>query len=195
MLLLFFILFAYLIGSLSCAIIFCKLLNLPDPRTQGSGNPGATNVLRFGGRKLAIVVLLGDILKGAIPVILAKLAGLSDELLGWVALAAFIGHLFPIFFRLQGGKGVATALGGLLALAWPLAILVIVTWLIVALIFRYSSLASITAAALLSLYAYWLAPRGTYLAILTMCILLIARHYQNIQRLIAGKEGKIGKKK
>lgn len=195
MLLLFFILIAYLLGSLSSAIILCKVLNLPDPRTQGSGNPGATNVLRMAGKKLGILVLLGDIIKGVIPVVLAKSLGLAPYLLGWIALAAFIGHLFPIFFKFKGGKGVATAIGGVLVLSWPLALAVIATWLLVMIIFRYVSLASIIAALSAIVYGYWLLTAGNYLPIIIMCLLLTARHHNNIQRLLTGKEDKFNLRK
>src|SRR5688572_5458409 len=124
--------FAYLIGSLSTAIITCKLLQLPDPRTQGSGNPGTTNVLRIGGKKAALITLMGDVLKGVIPVLCAKAYGFDITALNAIALAAFLGHLFPIFFHFQGGKGVATAWGCLTALYWPLGIALVLTWLIVA---------------------------------------------------------------
>lgn len=190
-----FIIFAYLLGSLSSAIIVCKLMGLPDPRSQGSGNPGATNVLRFGGKKLAIIVLSGDILKGILPVLLAKLAGISTMALGWVALAAFIGHLYPIFFGFRGGKGVATAFGALLILCWPLALSVLATWLIVAVLFRYSSLAALIATTATPILAWWLIPVGEYIPVLLMSLFLIARHYDNIRRLLAGKEVKIGAKK
>lgn len=137
-----FMLFAYLLGSLSSAIIVCKLARLPDPRTQGSGNPGASNVLRIGGKRLAGIVLLGDLLKGWIPVILAKFFGLPFACLAWIAFFAFIGHLFPIFFGFRGGKGVATALGGLLALAWPIGLIGLLSWCVILLLFRYISVAS-----------------------------------------------------
>jgi len=193
MLILFFVVLliaAYLCGSISSAILACKLMGLPDPRTQGSGNPGATNVLRMAGKKLAIVVLVGDALKGAIPVLVAKLF-LPPQLLGWVALAAFLGHLFPVFFQFKGGKGVATAIGGILALAWPLGLALIATWLLFAFLFRYSSLAALIAAALVPVYAYWLAPPGNYLPLIVMSVLLIYRHHSNIRNLLAGTESKI----
>ncbi|MCC2667486.1 MAG: plsY, partial [Gammaproteobacteria bacterium] len=126
------LLVAYLFGSLSTAIITCKLLRLPDPRTQGSGNPGTTNVLRYGGKKAAIITLVGDITKGAVPVLIAKACSFNDSSLALVALAAFLGHLYPIFFRFKGGKGVATALGCWLALSWLVALLLASTWLLVA---------------------------------------------------------------
>lgn len=186
---------AYLLGSVNCAIILCKVLRLPDPRSQGSGNPGATNVLRIGGKKAAILVLVGDILKGIIAVLIAKFLGLAPHLLGWIALAAFIGHLFPIFFRFQGGKGVATAIGTILILSWPLGLALIVTWLLVLLAFRYSSLAALVATLLAPVYGYWLLGVGNYLPVLIMCVLLIVRHASNIRNLWTGKEDKVSEKK
>jgi len=134
---------AYLFGSISSAIIVCKLMGLPDPRTQGSQNPGATNVLRIGGKKAAIITLLGDMLKGVIPILAAKWYGLDPTGIACVTFAAFFGHLFPIFFRFQGGKGVATAIGCLLALSLPVGLSWLATWIIIAIIFRYSSLSSL----------------------------------------------------
>lgn len=191
---LFFIIGAYLLGSISSAILACKLLQLPDPRTQGSGNPGATNVLRMAGKKLAILVLIGDALKGALPVLLAKYAGCTMSELSWIACAAFLGHLYPVFFGFRGGKGVATAIGGLLALAWPLACTALLTWLVVLIVFRYVSLASIIAAISVAIYAWWLVPHPAHPAIVLMSTLLIWRHRANMQRLLAGTENKLGKR-
>jgi len=182
-------------GSLSSAIIVCQLMGLPDPRSQGSGNPGATNVLRFGGKKLAIIVLLGDALKGVIPVLLAKLLGLSPAALAYIALAAFLGHLFPVFFGFRGGKGVATALGVILVLSWPVAVFAILVWIMMAAIFRYSSLAALTAAVLAPVLAFFVSEIYMFYAITLISIILIVRHYDNIRRLWAGTEGKIGNKK
>src|SRR3990167_5067564 len=134
------IIIAYLFGSISSAILVCKIMGLPDPRTEGSRNPGATNVLRIGGKKAAAITLLGDMLKGVIPVLAAKWYGLDSLGLALVTFAAFIGHLFPVFFRLEGGKGVATLLGCLLALSLPAGLCWIATWLLMAAILRYSSL-------------------------------------------------------
>ena len=131
-----FCLLAYLMGALSSAIIVCKSAGLPDPRTQGSGNPGASNVLRIGGKGLASIVFLVDMFKGWLPVIIASYLGLPLFMLAWIAFFAFLGHLFPIFFNFRGGKGVATALGGLLALAWPLGLFALLVWLSVLLLFR-----------------------------------------------------------
>ncbi len=188
------IVIAYLFGSLSTAIIICKILGLPDPRSQGSGNPGATNVLRYGGKKVAIITLLGDVLKCAIPVLVAKWYGLNEGGLALVAFAAFFGHLYPVFFRFKGGKGVAAALGCWLALAWPVGFLLAVTWLCVAVITRYSSLAALITSLIAPLYALYFT-NETY-ALMTGCMscLLIYRHRKNIQNLYKGKESKIGKK-
>lgn len=183
-----FILIAYLLGSLSSAIIVSKCAGLPDPRTQGSGNPGASNILRIGGKKLAAIVLLGDVLKGWIPVMLAKLFGLPLASLAWVAFFAFIGHLYPIFFGFRGGKGVATALGGLVALAWPLGLIGLLSWVVVLFVFRYISVASMLAAIVTFFYVFYSYLWSVYLPILLMTIILVARHFSNIQRLFQGTE-------
>lgn len=184
---------AYLIGSLSAAILICRLLRLPDPRTQGSRNPGATNVLRFAGKKTAALVLLGDMLKGLIPAVAARALDADENTLAAVGLAAFLGHLYPLYFGFHGGKGVATSLGVLLGLTWPVALAVAVTWLLMAKVFRISSLAAITAAAAAPLYA-WLLEDSTSLLVMVCVIsaMLLWRHRTNIQRLISGAEGKIG---
>jgi glycerol-3-phosphate acyltransferase PlsY len=185
---------AYLIGSISSAILVCKILHLPDPRTQGSKNPGATNVLRFGGKKAAILTLIGDILKGVIPVLLAKMIGFDITTIALVALAAFLGHLYPIFFRFEGGKGVATACGCIIALSWPAGLTLALIWLIIAILFRYSSLAALVAS-IAAPFTLWYFSNDTYAMILcVMSALLIYRHTQNIKNLLAGKEKKIGKK-
>lgn len=192
MLLLFiFMLVAYLLGSLSSAIIVSKCAGLPDPRTQGSGNPGASNVLRIGGKKLASIVLLGDILKGWVPVMLAKLVGLPIASLAWIAFFAFIGHLYPVFFGFRGGKGVATALGGVFALAWPIGLIGILSWGLVLFLFRYISVASMLAAIVTFFYVFCVYSLSVYLPIFLMTVLLIARHFSNIQRLFQGKESKL----
>lgn len=185
---------AYLFGSISSAIILSRLLGLPDPRTQGSGNPGATNVLRLGGKKAAIATLLGDVLKGVIPVLAAKAIGIDTVGLALVALVAFFGHLYPVFFGFKGGKGVATAIGGLVALAWPLGLALIATWLAAAVIFRYSSLAALISAIIAPVYAWYFTNWDYTLMVGVMSIFLIYRHHQNIQNLLAGKEKKIGEK-
>lgn len=190
------VLIAYLLGSLSSAIILCKLTGLPDPRTQGSGNPGATNVLRFGGKKLAALTLLGDMLKGLVPVLAARWLGADDLALALVALAAFLGHLYPVFFGFKGGKGVATALGVLLGLAWPVALAAAGTWLVMALVFRISSLSALTASLLAPAYMWWLTPsREFFAAASLMSTLLIWRHRSNIRNLLQGAESRIGGKR
>lgn len=142
-----FIVLGYLAGSVSTAIIVCRAMGLPDPRNEGSRNPGATNVLRLGGKKAAAITLAGDFLKGLLPVLLARLAGVEATGLALIALAAFLGHLYPIFFGFQGGKGVATAFGAILGLSAPVALAALATWLIMAFVLRISSLSALTAAA------------------------------------------------
>jgi len=186
-------LFAYLLGSLSTAVIACKLSGLPDPRTQGSGNPGATNVLRFGGKKLAIIVLLGDLLKGLIPVMLAQLLALPPLSVGIVGLLAFAGHIFPVFFGFQGGKGVATALGVILGLSWPTGLALVAIWIAVALLFKYSSLAAICAALAAPLIIWLNAPAQT-IVVLLMSLMLLWRHRNNLRNLLRGTEPKVGEK-
>jgi len=189
----FFILFGYILGSVSTAIIVCRLLGLPDPRTEGSGNPGATNVLRFGSKKAAAITLGGDFLKGVIPVLLAKFAGVGEIGLAGTALAAFLGHLYPVFFGFQGGKGVATSLGVILALSPWVGLLVLATWIVMAVTVRISSLSALTAAVLAPLYGWSLQlPYSYEVAILIMVLLLVWRHRSNIHNLLAGTEGKIG---
>jgi glycerol-3-phosphate acyltransferase PlsY len=188
------IIVAYLMGSASTAIIVCRLMGFPDPRTQGSGNPGATNVLRYGGKKAAIIVLLGDMLKGLLPVAAAQWLGLPDGTLALVALAAFLGHLYPVFFRFQGGKGVATALGVMLGLSWPAGLAVLATWLVTAYVSRYSSAAALTATAFAPLYVWLIVGSAEILAmVIIMGCLLIWRHRSNIRKLLNSSEGRIGK--
>ncbi|HJP08722.1 MAG TPA: glycerol-3-phosphate 1-O-acyltransferase PlsY [Arenicellales bacterium] len=186
---------AYLIGSISSAILVSRLMGLPDPRTEGSHNPGATNVLRLGSKTGAALALAGDVAKGVIPVIAARWL-LDDPLvLALAALGAFLGHLFPVFFRFEGGKGVATALGVLAALDWQLGGLLAGTWLVIALVSRYSSLAALTAATATPFYAWWLSGEWLYVVLgVALAFLLFLRHRQNISRLIAGTESRIGKK-
>jgi acyl phosphate:glycerol-3-phosphate acyltransferase len=188
-----FCLLAYFLGSLSSAIIVCKCAGLPDPRSQGSGNPGASNVLRIGGKGLASIVLLLDMFKAWLPVIIAKYAGEPLVVLTWVAFFAFLGHLFPIFFNFRGGKGVATALGGLFALAWPLGLFALFIWLIILAVFRYISLASIVAAIATLAYALYLLPPQASLPIFLLSILLVLRHHANIRRLIKKTEPQLNK--
>lgn len=183
---------AYLLGSISSAIIVCRLLNLPDPRGQGSGNPGATNVMRIGGKKAAAITLIGDMLKGLIPVLVAKFLGASIAVQALVAVAAFLGHLYPVFFGFRGGKGVATALGVLLGLHWPVGLLTIATWLVIAKLFKVSSLAALLSILVTPLYIWWLIPeRSLIIAMLFMGTLLFWRHRSNIRNLLDGSEGEI----
>lgn len=189
------IILAYLLGSLSTAIIVCRLWGLPDPRTQGSKNPGATNVLRYGGKKAAALTLFGDMLKGLLPVLLARLLTDDQTVLALVAMAAFLGHLYPVFFGFQGGKGVATAMGVLLGLSWMTALACLATWLVMAKIFKISSLSALTAAVLAPLYLWLITASQPYLIMgLALSVLLVWRHRSNIQNLLSGSEGRIGDK-
>ena len=188
------ILFAYLAGSVASAILVCRATGLPDPRTKGSGNPGATNVLRIGGKGSAALVLAGDVLKGVLPVLLAKALALSPATQALSAFAAFLGHLYPLYFRFQGGKGVATALGAITALAWPVGLVTCALWLAVAAVTRYSSLASMVAAVGTPIAAFRLAPEPVNVAVLAaVAVLLLWRHRGNIRRLAAGTESRIGR--
>lgn len=187
---------AYLLGSVPFAVVVSRAFGLADPRSYGSGNPGATNVLRSGNKKAAILTLLGDALKGWVAVFAAQQAGLPDTAVGLVALAVFFGHLFPVFLKFKGGKGVATAAGVLLALDPILGLAVLGTWLFMAFAFRYSSLAAVTAAALAPVYVGLARGTGAMIVIIAVLSLaLIGKHWQNIQRLLAGQESKIGSKK
>lgn len=184
---------AYLFGSFTSAVVVCKLLGLPDPRTQGSGNPGATNVLRHGGKKAALTTLFFDILKGLLPVLIARLFTDNAWILAATAIATFLGHLYPIFFGFRGGKGVATAFGAFLGLAWLVALAMLGTWLVMAALFRYSSLAALTAAGFAPLYMWLLQGSSIYTgAALLISALLIWRHRSNIDNLWHGREDKIG---
>jgi glycerol-3-phosphate acyltransferase PlsY len=188
------IVLAYLLGSLSGAMIVCRVMGLPDPRTQGSGNPGATNVLRSGRKKAALITLCFDVFKGVIAVGATKLVTSSPVALAGVTLAVFLGHLYPIFFHFRGGKGVATAFGALLVLVWQVCLAALVTWLIMALLFRYSSLAAITAAILTPAYMFWFVDVWEYTLIsFIIGSLLIWRHRSNVHNLLMGQESKIGK--
>jgi glycerol-3-phosphate acyltransferase PlsY len=180
---------AYLIGSISSAIIICRLMGLPDPREQGSGNPGATNVMRIGGKKAAAITLLGDLLKGLLPVYLAKVMGVSVELLALTGLAAFLGHLYPLFFKFEGGKGVATSIGVLLGFSWPLGLAFVATWLLIYKVGKISSLSALFASVISPVYAWFLV--GDYYVVgaaVFMMVFLLWRHKSNIQRLINGEE-------
>ena len=186
---------AYLAGSLSSAIIIARLLGLKDPRSIGSGNPGATNILRYGGKRAAAMTLLGDVLKGVVPVLIARALTEDTLILSLVMLAAYLGHLYPVFFRFQGGKGVATALGVWLALNPWFGLAVAATWLVTALISRYSSLSALVAATLAPVYV-WVFERDWFIVGGTILItgLLYWRHRANIHRLATGQESKIGQK-
>ena len=195
----------YLMGSLSFAVIVSRVMGLDDPRTYGSQNPGATNVLRSGNKKAAIATLLFDALKGYFPVLLVKLYGpafgLDDRAVALVALAAFVGHLWPVFFAFKGGKGVATVAGVLFGVEPLLGAAVLGTWLLVAFVFRYSSLAALSAALLAPAYylmgnqVVWHMSEAELLAVMVMSALLLMRHKDNIARLVSGQESKIGAKK
>lgn len=186
---------AYLLGSISFGILISRMFGLPDPRTVGSGNPGATNVLRSGKKMAALLTLLGDAFKGWFPVWLALQSGMLMWVVSWVGFAVFLGHLYPIYYRFKGGKGVATALGVLLALSVWLGLAVLIVWVVVFAIWRYSSLAAIVAALLAPVIAYFLLPYKDYLLLtLVITVLLIWRHRSNIQKLLAGTEAGFGKK-
>jgi glycerol-3-phosphate acyltransferase PlsY len=183
---------AYLLGSVSSAILCCRLMGLPDPRTQGSGNPGATNVLRVGGKKAAAFTLVGDMLKGVVPVAVGQLLGMEVVVLGLVGLSAFLGHLFPVFFGFRGGKGVATALGVLIAAAWPVGLAAVATWLVMAKVFHISSLAALTAFALAPLYSWLAVGDPVFTGIIAgVSVLLFWRHRRNIRNLLSGPEGRL----
>lgn len=196
---------AYLIGSLSFAVIVSRAMGLNDPRTYGSKNPGATNVLRSGSKAAAVVTLLLDALKGWLPVVAVKWwgepYGLGEGTMALVGLAAFLGHLFPIFFRFVGGKGVATALGVIVGVSGWLGLATGLTWLLIAYFFRYSSLASLVAAVFAPVYyvfgngVAWAMDKSVLLSTGVMSLLLIWRHAENISRLVQGKESKLGQKK
>lgn len=194
-----FVVCAYLLGSVSFAVLMSKAFGLADPRTYGSGNPGATNVLRSGKKIAAVLTLLGDAAKGWLAVFLAIQFVPHDDgglvLVALVSLAVFLGHLFPVFLKFKGGKGVATALGVLLALNGWMGLAVLVTWLLVAAVFRYSSLSALVAAIAAPVYAMLIPlPSQWVLATAAMSMLLIWRHKSNIQNLLTGKETRIGKK-
>jgi glycerol-3-phosphate acyltransferase PlsY len=196
---------AYLVGSLSFAVIVSRLMGLKDPRTFGSGNPGATNVLRSGNKAAAIVTLVLDGLKGYVPVLLMKWYGkpygMEDGTMALVGLAAFLGHLWPVFFRFQGGKGVATFIGVVFGIDPLLGLATGATWLIIAFFFRYSSLASLVSAVFAPAYyllgdrIQWYAEASVALALAAMAMLLAYRHRENIARLLKGKESRLGAKK
>ena len=189
------ILGAYLLGSLSSAIIVCKLMGLPDPRSGGSGNPGATNVLRLGGKQAAVITLLGDMLKGLLPVLLAIYLQVTPLVLALTGVAAFVGHLYPVFFHFRGGKGVATLLGVLFGFNFWTGLATAGTWLFIARVLKISSLSALIAMALAPVYV-WLLIGPVWeliLATVAMVILSFWRHRSNIARLIKGEESLIGK--
>lgn len=187
---------AYLLGSLSFAVIVTKLMGQADPRTYGSKNPGATNVLRSGNKTAAIITLLLDAAKGWVAVFFATQVGASDSVIAMVAVAVFLGHLYPLFFNFAGGKGVATALGVLLAINPLFGLATLATWAIIAFFFRYSSLAALVSAIFAPLtYVMWFGRDVIGLAVLAISLLLIYRHRQNIVNLMTGKESRLGQKK
>ncbi len=188
------IILAYLGGSISSAVLVCRCYGLPDPRENGSHNPGATNVLRLGGRSAAILVFVCDMSKGTVPVYLAWYLGIAPFFLGLIGVAACLGHMYPLFFHFQGGKGVATALGTMLPIGLDMGAMMLTTWLVVLLLGGYSSLAALVAALLAPLYTYWLKPEYT-MPVAMLCALVVYRHRENIIRLLNGQEDKIWQRK
>ena len=185
----------YLVGSIPFAVLVSRVMGLPDPRTYGSGNIGATNVLRSGNRLAALLTLLGDALKGWAVVLAARLAGAPDELVALAAFTAFLGHLFPVWLRFKGGKGVATAAGVLIALDWRLGAATLATWLVVVAVTRYSSLAALVAAVVAPFVTWALLGPGPFLyAVVAMGALLVLRHRVNIGKLLRGEESRVGQK-
>ena len=195
MTLLVFAVFGYLLGSLPFAVLVSKAFGLPDPRSFGSKNPGATNVLRSGNKAAALLTLLGDAAKGWLAMFLAGLLGADAAGIAGAGLAAFLGHIFPLFLGFRGGKGVATALGVLAGFSGWLALVCVLTWLAVAAVFRYSSLAALAAAAVAPLAAWQLVGGQAVAAVGVMSLLLFWRHRENIRKLLAGTENRIGRKK
>lgn len=188
-----FIIASYLIGSLSSAIIVCKIMGLPDPRSEGSGNPGATNVLRFGGKKAAAITLTGDMVKGLIPVIIVKALGANALVVSLVGLASFLGHLYPVFFQFKGGKGVATMLGVMFGFSWWIGLATAGTWLFMAKIVKISSLSALVATALAPVYVwYWFNTTASIAVTVVMTVILFWRHRSNITNLVKGTEDSIG---
>lgn len=182
----------YLVGSICSAVIVCKLFALPDPRIEGSQNPGATNVLRLAGKQYAIIVLLSDLLKGLLPVLLAKWLGAGIIILSFTGLFAVLGHMYPIFFSFKGGKGVATAIGVLLGLHFILGVMIIATWLVVANFSRYSSLASITAILFSPFFSIFaLNSLDAFIPLMLIAVFILFKHRNNVSRLMEGTEPKI----
>lgn len=186
---------AYLFGSISSAIILCRIAGYPDPRRQGSGNPGATNIFRLYGKKAAAITLAGDLLKGLLPVLIGRALQVPDMILAGMGVAAFLGHLYPIFFQFEGGKGVATFIGILYGLAWPAGVAFMLVWIVIAATFRYSSLSALVATALSPALVFISVPSYAYLAAtLLMAGFIFWRHQANIRKLLTGTERKIGSK-
>jgi glycerol-3-phosphate acyltransferase PlsY len=186
----------YLAGSIPFAVLVSRAMGLPDPRSYGSGNIGATNVLRSGNRAAALLTLAGDAAKGWAAVLVARALGLDAAMLAITGFAAFVGHVFPVWLRFRGGKGVATAAGALIALDWRVGLAVLGTWLVVAVATRYSSLAAIVAALAAPAAAWWIEGAGPFLAAIAgMAALIVLRHRANIAKLARGEEGRIGEKK
>ncbi|MEZ9832536.1 glycerol-3-phosphate 1-O-acyltransferase PlsY [Vibrio breoganii] len=188
------IILAYLLGSVSSAVLICRVFKVPDPRTAGSNNPGATNVLRIGGKLPAALVLVSDMAKGTIPVWSAYYLDIEPVMLGLIGISACIGHIYPIFFHFKGGKGVATAVGAIAPIGFDLTGMLMGTWLVTAVISRYSSLAALVTALVAPFYTWLIKPQYT-LPVAMLCCLIIWRHQENIKRLMAGSEPKVGSKK
>ena len=183
------VIFAYLLGSISTAIITCKLMGLPDPRTEGSENPGATNVHKIGGKKAAVITLFGDLLKGLIPVLVGRFLGADELTLSLIAMAAFLGHLYPVFFGFKGGKGVATAFGVILGISLPVAVAILVVWFSVYYLFKISSLGALSTALVTPLFFYYIDGSFIYTVMSgLLSAMLILRHKSNIEKLINGTE-------
>ena len=189
------IIIAYLIGSIASAILISKWMRLPDPRNIGSGNPGATNVLRSGNKKAAALTLLADLFKGLLPVLAGRWLQFDIIILCCIGLAAILGHMYPVYYRFRGGKGVATTLGTMLGLAWPLALIWVFIWLSTAVISRYSSLAALLATLALPVICWMLNyPDAIFVFTLAISILIVWRHRYNISKLLRGEESRIGNK-
>ena len=187
---------AYLVGSLCSAVIICRLFTLPDPRTTGSKNPGATNVLRIAGKKYGLMVLIADMLKGLLPVLFAKLLGAGSTTLAFTCLAAVLGHIYPVFFEFQGGKGVATAIGALIGFKFVMGAVIIGTWLLIAYLSSYASLASILAILFAPFYSIFIVKNlDAFYPLLGIALIIIYQHRTNISRLISGDEPKLNLKK
>ncbi len=190
-----YILAAYLIGSFSSAVVVCKTMGLSDPREGGSNNPGATNVLRLHGKPAAIITLAGDLLKGLIPILIGKMLGAPHVVLAFMGLAAFLGHLYPVFFGFEGGKGIATFIGVIFGFAWQVGVVFMITWFIIAKLFKFSSLAALVGSLVSILAVSLFLPLPYYLIVMVIMVILIFwRHKANIEKLLAGTESKIGEK-